>query len=536
MSLYQNNESLVEEQLSLKNLLLQYLEIAWRRKWCALPIPFMAAAVLYHAASLPPVYQSEGVLLVEDQNIPPELIRTTVTSYAAEQMEVIRQQIESTENVASVIAKYGLYQASEGADTSQLAQRFRDNMSVDTIDVDVLDPTAGRRRIISIAFRVSFQDESPELAQQVAQELIQLFQDKNTLTRKKEAEQTSSFLREEADNLQKLVAQIDDEMAAFRSENGGSLPELLEFNLETIANSEQTLRDNQVAIDNLREQEQLLSIELRSMDPYTGAPIGSAEQAGAVGLTASGQLAQRRAELAQLSIRYSESHPTIRRLKLDIATLEAQTKIESGEGEESIEDESLYSPAYLNLRYRVGSIDRDIQNLLAENDSLREQITVFNQRVERTYIVERELEELLREYNAASDRYDQLRNAQYEAEVAQSLEEKNQVEGLTVIEQPNLPRYPIGPERLKIAVMGIGLSGVLCIGFALLLEFLDERVRGTRGYERILGSPPLVVLPIINTTGELRAKQFRIRRTVKLSLIAVSAVSIILALLLVVLN
>lgn len=497
----------MEEQLSLKNLILQYLEIAWRRRWFAVPIPFLSAVVIYYVASLPPIYQSEGVLLVEDQNIPQELIRTTVTSYAAEQMEVIRQQIESTENVAAVIEKYGLYESAELADIAVLAQRFRNNMSVETINVNVLDPTAGRQRIISIAFRISFQDESPQLAQQVAQELIQLFQDKNTLTRKREAEQTFSFLREEADSLQKIVAAMEDELAIFRSENGGSLPELLEFNLETITNAEQSLRDNLLAIDNLTEQEQLLSIELRSMDPYTGLSVGAVDPAGAVGINANAQLVQRRAELAQLSTRYSDSHPTIQSLKRDIETLESQTASESTQDESTVEEESLYSPTYLNLRYRVGSIERDIESLEQENESLKRQISEFTARVEETYLVERELEELLREYNATSARYDQLRSAQYEAEVAQSLEEKNQVEGLTVIEQPNIPRYPIGPERLKTAVMGIGMIGAFCVGLALLVEFLDERIRGQRGYERVLDLTPLVSVPLLNTTPKIGARK-----------------------------
>lgn len=518
----------MEEQLSLKNILLQYLEIAWRRKWCALPIPFLSVVVIYYVASLPPIYQSQGVLQVEDQNIPPELIRTTVTSYAAEQMEVIRQQIESTENVTSVIEKYGLYESAEGVDSGLLAQRFRDNMFVETINVNVLDPDAGRRRIISIAFRVSFQDESPQLAQQIAQELIQLFQDKNTLTRKKEAEQTFSFLREEADSLQTLVTGMEDDIAIFRSENGGSLPELLEFNLETISNAEQSLRENQVAIENLSEQEQLLSIELRSMDPYTGISAGAVDQGGAVGMTANARLVQRKAELSQLSIRYSESHPTIQGLKRDIEILESQAAAESGEGGSLVEDESLYSPVYLNLRYRVGSIERDIDSLEEENVSLRSQIIEFTQRVERTYLVEREIDELLREYNAVSERYDQLRSAQYEAEVAQSLEEKNQVEGLTVIEQPNLPRYPIGPERLKKAVMGIGVIGALCVGLGLLLEFLDERLRGQRGYAQILGQPPLVTVPVLNSNQEIKARKRRKRNIIGYSLIGVFLVAAVL--------
>lgn len=500
-----------EQQQSLKSLIWQYLEVVWRRKLCALPFPFLAALAIYYALSLPPIYQSEGVLLVEDQNIPPELIRTTVTSYAAQQMEVIRQQVESTENVLAVMSRHGLYSADSGEDPNILVQRFRDKMSLQTINVNVLDPSAGRPRIISIAFRISFQDQSPNIAQGVAEELVQIFLSKNTITRTEEAAETTVFLKEEADSLRVRVIALEDRIALFKSEHADSLPELLEYNLGVISSSEARIRENQVSIDNLSEQEQLLSIELRSMDPYTGLAIGSGNSPGNGPVTTASLLADRKAELSRLTPRYSESHPTIIALKREIQTLEDQLAAEALAGA-GPDDDSILNPAYLNLRYRIGSIERDIASLVQENDNLEAQLVEFDQRVDNTYIVEREYEELLRDFNASSERYDRLRNAQYEAEVAQSLEEKNQVEGLTIIESPKLPTIPVGPERAKIAVLGLGLSGAACLALLVLLEFLDEKVRGRRSFEVLLGEAPLVSLPNIRTETEIESSKKRIKR------------------------
>lgn len=510
----------LEQQPDLKTFLRHYLNIAQRRWKCFLPFPILAILAIYYAVSLPPVYQSEGVLLVEDQNIPEDLVRTTVTSYAAQQMEVLRQQILSTENVLQLIDAHGLYQnedaevdASVQPDPVRLAERFRNNMLMEAIEADIQD-AAGRRRVISIAFRISFQDESPQLAQNVANELVQLFLERNLLTRQQEASETSQFLRNEADIVQKNVIELEDRIAEFKSVHADSLPELLEYNLGVIDNSELRRRENLIAIDNLTEQEQLLAIELRSIDPYTGAPIGAAGDNNPRGLTSAALLSQKKAELSQLSTKYSESHPTIRSIRREIAILEAELGSGDPDGEYAL-DESLLSPIYLELRYRVGSIERDIESLQEENDRLDEQILEFKQRVSDTYLVEREYEELQREFIANSERYEQLRSAQYEAEVAQSLEENNQAESLKVVERPQLPMTPVAPERPKIMLLGLGVAGALCFGLALILEFLDERIRGVRGFERIIGEAPLVSVPQIYTSEEYSSRQ----RAKKLALI-----------------
>lgn len=495
-----------EDQPDLKSFLYQCLDIASRRWKFFLPFPFLGAIAIYYALSLPPIYRSEGVLLVENQNIPEELIRTTVTSFAAEQMEVLKQQVLSTDNVVKMINAHGLYATPEGepvVNPRRFVQRFRDNMGLDAIESDTQDSN-GRRRVVSIAFRISFRDKSPELARNVADHLIQIFLEGNILTRTREAEETSQFLRTEADSLKENVDTLEDELAAFKSENADSLPELLEYNLSVIDDSELRRRDNLVSIDNLAEQEQLLAIELRSLDPYTGVPIGTA-----VGdndfrpLSSAALLSQKRNELSRLATKYSDSHPSIQGLRREISLLEGDLGTSGSSGGGQI-DESLLSPTYLEIRYRIGSIERDIDSLKEENQLLDEQIFEFKRRVSNTYIVEREYEELQREFVANSERYEQLRDAQYDAEVAQSLEENNQVESLQVVDRPRVPSFPVGPERPKIMMLGLGLAGAVCFGLAMVSEFLDGRVRGVRGFQRLIGTPPLVAIPKIAVARQSR--------------------------------
>jgi uncharacterized protein involved in exopolysaccharide biosynthesis len=62
------------------------------------------------AMAWPPTYQATSTILIEEQEIPTELIQSTVTSYAAQRIEVISQRVMSRSNLMEIIEKYNLYE------------------------------------------------------------------------------------------------------------------------------------------------------------------------------------------------------------------------------------------------------------------------------------------------------------------------------------------------------------------------------------------------------------------------------------------
>ena len=69
------------------------------------------AAVLW-----PPTYRSTGTILIEQQEVPTDFVRSAVTSYADQRVQVISQRVMTSTNLLSIIEKYGLY--SQVRDTS----------------------------------------------------------------------------------------------------------------------------------------------------------------------------------------------------------------------------------------------------------------------------------------------------------------------------------------------------------------------------------------------------------------------------------
>ena len=55
---------------------------------------------------LPSVYKSTATVLIEQQEIPKDLIESTVTSYASERIQVISQRIMSSQNLKQIFRRY----------------------------------------------------------------------------------------------------------------------------------------------------------------------------------------------------------------------------------------------------------------------------------------------------------------------------------------------------------------------------------------------------------------------------------------------
>ena len=252
--------------------LLDYLDILRRRKlYIIVAFPLLLALSATITFLLPPIYQSEGVVLIESQEIPRDLVRSTVTSYAEQQIQVIKQRILTTSRILETLDKYNVYKDQrESSTVSLLVEKFRSSVFVEMINANVIDPTRGRAQRASIAFKVSFMDESPDIAQKVANELVTMFLDENVKTRTNKAAETVTFLSDEADKMQKTVQGLEEQIANFKLEFGDSLPELLQFNLSMIKNLEEKIKARQKEAVRLGDQVHYLSLELGQYGPLCG--------------------------------------------------------------------------------------------------------------------------------------------------------------------------------------------------------------------------------------------------------------------------
>lgn len=222
-----------------------YISIAWRRKFHIL-IPFITVLSVTVAAVflLPPVYKSTGTILIESQQIPEELIQSTVTSFADERIQVIKQRIMTSQQLLGIIRKFNLYEDEiNSTPRSEILEDMRERIAIARVSANLSNKRRGASALI--AFTVSFEHRYPGTAQKVANELVTLFLDENIRTRTARAEETSEFLKKESERLGAQIAEMEAQIANFKQENEGSLPESLRLNLERVATLSSVLMNSE---------------------------------------------------------------------------------------------------------------------------------------------------------------------------------------------------------------------------------------------------------------------------------------------------
>ena len=377
---------------------LHYLGILKKRKFYAL-IPFLCVFGIGWAAAMlwPPTFLSEGKLLVASQQIPVDLVRPTVTATAAERISTIEQRVLTRDNLLKIVDKYQMYADQRGRlSRTDLLDMMRANTVIKPVEMD-----SQRRQSenFTVAVTVGFTDRRPEVATQVANELITLFLNEDARNRTNRATETTKFLAQEVDKLQVELAAIDARL-----------------------------------------------LQTKRQIPEGALP----------------QLTLLKAEYAQKSAVFSETHPDMKRLKAQIEALEKQPATVA------------QAPATLGTI----SPNQLLDPLVLQRISVQQNLETTSQKL------------------AAARRGENLERDQFS-------------ERLEVLEQAVPPQRPIKPNRPKL--IGLSFVAALMAGFAgiFVIESFDKTIRNSSDLMAVANGHLIVAIPYIVTKGELRKKKSR---------------------------
>ncbi len=473
-----------------------YLSI-FKRRWLQMLAVFIVILMVAVAAAifLPPTYLSTGTILIESQQIPDDVVKATVTSYADERIEVIKQRVMTRDNLYRIIQKYSLYpQKIDSETTSTLIDKMRDSISVIILNADI---QGGGKA--AIAFKVGFEYEKPDLAHKVANEIVTLFLDENVKARTERATETTEFLTQEVETLRKELEGVENKVAAFKQEHSNSLPEHMEMHMSLLQRNESDIKEVDRDYKSTQEELRYLDVELAS------AKANVKTGANGEAISPISELEKAKAELDRALVLYKETHPTIRALKRKIENLEkaTETKVTSKPAKLDIASELVIA----KVEAQIEAAKIRLNSLAQQRKSLESRVGQLQGQVMQSPQVERGLFTLMRDYENAKSKYEEVKSKQINAKIAENLEQENKAERFSMLEPPIFPDKPVKPNRKKIIALGLfaGLAGALAL--AVLLETLDKRVRGVESLTSIINMRPLVIIPYISTNSEIKRKR-----------------------------
>jgi len=470
-------------------------EVAGRRKWLALAVfSGVFAGAVSVVCFLPDVYRSSATVLIERQQIPDQLVRSTVTSELETRLQTISQEILSRVRLEGLIDRFGLYpDLRKKVPFEQLIERMRGAIQLE------LKGSERRNDRATVAFKISYSSRDPQKAALVANTLTSFYIEENLKARERQAAGTAEFLRVQLEQMkQKLEAQ-EKQVTTFKERHIGELPQQMEANLATLEQLNGQLRlnsDNQIQ---LSERRTALLKQLEEAEG-SGPPGGSKATAE--------RLSELHKQLTALRTRFSDKYPDVVRVRSEIAVLEAQLR-KAQDGGDTADKAVPASGHVLQLKQALTEIELRLKTFAAEAESLRHALGVYQARVENAPRREQEFQGLSRDYETTKELYRSLLIRQREAELAESMEQRQKGEQFRVIDPATASEEPTAPKRGRMFVMGLLLSLGLALGAVVLAEQLDTSFHAVNDLRRAAAAPVLISLPLIVTRDDVRERRWR---------------------------
>lgn len=79
------------------------------------------------------------------------------------------------------------------------------------------------------------------------------------------------------------------------------------------------------------------------------------------------------------------------------------------------------------------------------------------------------------------------------------------IENVDIIDKAQVPTYPVGPARMKNTVMAAFAAGLFAVGFVILLDFLNTKIKTSDDVENHLGLSVIGSIPV-NALAKERGK------------------------------
>ncbi len=529
-----------------------YLEVLRRRKLQFLvPAAIVFSLVVILAFVLAPVYKSTATILIEDQEIPQDLVQTTVTGFVEERLQSISQVVLSHGNLLNIIKEFDLYPDLVGKyTTEEIIFKMREDIKLEPITAEVTNQYSGRPSSATVAFTLSYEGRHPQKVAQVANILTSLFLKENLKEREKKAKSTFDFLELQLAELRSEILELESKIAKFKENHVNELPELLVHNMNSMERLQREMDKVQEQIASLKNRKVYLQGQLASIDPN----LRIISNEGKRFATSKEELERLRREYITLTSKYSELHPDVVALKRQISSLEKkvdtvgnldgiQRQIKEKELElsvlskkysdkhpevimlkkqidalnEQLEDESMQdhlfesagsvpdNPGYIQIQTQIASTELEISEAERVYADLSHDYSGYQKRVVDTPQVEQGYKILLRDYDNAQRKYQETNSRLMSAREAKGLEQSQLAERFTLIDPPIVPEKPIRPNRIALVLVGFILALGIGVGVGTFLEFMDRSIRRSEELSDIVKLPILAVVPYWESATEAKA-------------------------------
>lgn len=470
----------------------KYWSVIKRRWFPALSVFSTVMALSVLAAILQkPTYRATASLLVKADRSP-SLVGltgvetgdlqslTTNNSPAETQAEILRSETV----VKAAIAALKLTDAETGKPLSTKA--ILEGLKVKNVaSTDVL--------------QISFEDNDPERAAKVVNEVMNIYIRKNVEANRAETAAASDFISRQLPRVESAVRDAEINLRAFKEANQIVVLESeASAAVNIISSLDQKISDSQAELASATARSQALQSQL-GMSPQLAATMTSLSQASGVQEVLA-QYQEAQSQLAIEQARYRSGHPTVANLQRQVDSLRELLQARVGQvlGSANAVSEGSLQMGDLRSSLTANLIDAEVDrvSLATQTETLRRTLESYRSRASVLPRLAQMQGELDRKLKVAQSTYETLLTRLQEVQVA----ENQNVGNARVISAAELPEDPAGPGKKLFLVAGGAAGLLLGLSVAFLIDLCDRSLKTVQEAKSLFG---YTLLGLIPTYGKL---------------------------------
>lgn len=418
------------------DLFLRYSASAWRHRWQAVALIWVVALLGWTGVRLlPDRYISTARIYADADAVLGMLLRgIAIDNSPAAQVEVLQRTLVSRPNLERLVDRSGLSQrVAAGVEREKILQ---------TLARDLRFGIQSRN-----LFTVEYVDTDPYVAQNVVQQVVDLFLELASGSDRRQMENARSFLVQQLAVYEHQLREAEQRRATFTA----SYQDLLSLNgsvsrLEAVRTRIETMRGE--LLDAINRQKLL-------RQQFAAAPAASA-------VSSTAEAEQRLMVLRQ---RYTDQHPEVAAARATLDAARAVGNASRGVGA------SRTDPMREQLSVRLVEADAQIVSLERQLRELEDQSSRLEEMARNAPGVQAQFASLDRDYNIIRRNYEELLSRREAVNIAEAARTGTDRVTLDVVDPPTLPSTPASPKRLLLA------SGVLLAAFGAAGALLFLRVQ-----------------------------------------------------------
>src|ERR1700687_3652778 len=494
-----------------------YWAMVVRRRWYILLPVFACWAIAWAGSWLVPLtFESEALILVEQQKIPEQYVVPNVNVNLQDRLQSMTQQILSRTRLQSTITRFHLYKTPQRLAFTQAedpVEQMRKDIKIELVEAP------GRPGQLT-SFKIRYSAGTPQLAQQVNSELTTLFIDENLKSQQQLSESTTAFLQSQLADARTKLEDQDAKVRAFKTNHFGNLPSQVETTVQILTGLQGQLQSTQRALDGANQQKLYLE-SLQQEYQAIQAGLGSGSSTATSPDTLNKDLLDLRHQLQEAQLRYTESHPEVVMLKDKIAKMEKlkhdiDSEILANEKPEktiseidpgaAVEVQRGSTSPMMQIQSQLKANRLEIQNYQQREKKIESDITAYQARLNLTPQTEQELADISRGYEESKANYNSLLQKQNQSQLATSLEQRQQGEQFRILDPPSLPARALAPNHLVFSIAGLIAGIAVGVGLTLVLEMTNVRVRQEKDLKDAIPLKVLIGIPHLDVPGEDRSR------------------------------